>query len=87
MSENFIGNDYKIIGYADLDSTTYVTPEMLNRMHIKANKDKNFRKGIKYASQKDRKLLYLPVTMEINNEKTKRTFYMTEDVQEIVAFK
>jgi len=87
ISENFIVEDYSIDSYARLDSTTYVTQEMINRMRQEANKNTEFKKGIKYTERKGEKLLYLPVTMKIKDEKVKHTFYLTEDVQEIVAFK
>lgn len=87
ISENFTGESCSIDSYSGLDSTTYVTQEMINRMHQEADKQKGVRKGIKYADRKNKKLLYLPVTLEINKEKVSHTFYLTEDAQEIVAFK
>lgn len=87
ISENIAVDDYSIESYAELDSTTYVTPEMVSRMHQEAAKNKAFKTGIKYADYKKKKLLYLPVKMEINKEKAEHTFYLTEDVREIVAFK
>lgn len=87
ITENFTGMDYSIDSYADLDSTAYVTAEAIKKMRQNADKNNAYRKGIKYAENNSKQLLYMSVTMEVKKEKVKHTFYLTKDVQEVVAFK
>lgn len=87
MSEYFNGDDYSIDYFSELDSTTYVTDTMIEIMRANAEKNGDYKKGIKYAERKGKMLLYIPVTLEKGKEKVKHTFYMTGDATAIVAFK
>lgn len=80
--------DYDIKSFGDIDSTKYVTDEVINRMHASADKDKNFKSTLLYwKPSSGEQLKYLTVKMSIDDVDTTYTFYLTNDMLKVVAFK
>ncbi len=80
--------DYSVKSFGDIDSTRYVTPDAVNKMHAIADKDKNFQSTLLYwKPNENEQLKYLTVEMEVENRDTVYTFYLTNDLLKVVAFK
>lgn len=80
--------DYDIKSYGDIDSTKYVTEDLINAMHANADKDKNFKSTILYWKPTEgEQLKYINVDMTVNDNDTTYTFYLTNDMLKVVAFK
>ncbi len=57
-------------------------------MHANADKDKNFKSTILYWKPTEgEQLKYINVDMTVNDNDTTYTFYLTNDMLKVVAFK
>ena len=80
--------DYDINSFGDIDSTKYVTEGLINTMHANADKDKNFKSTILYWKPTEgEQLKYINVDITVNDNDTTYTFYLTNDMLKVVAFK
>ena len=80
--------DYSIGSFGEIDSTKYVTDAVINSMHVNADKDKNFKSTLLYWKHTNgEQLKYITVKMTINDVDTAYTFYLTNDMMKVVAFK
>lgn len=80
--------DYSIKSFGDIDSTKYVTEEVINTMHANVYKDKNFKSTLLYwKPTAGEQLKYLTVDLTVDDKDTTYTFYLTNDMLKVVAFK
>ncbi|MBQ7421246.1 MAG: hypothetical protein IJV27_03770, partial [Prevotella sp.] len=80
---------YSIEDYGRLDSTRYLTDSIISIMHTNAEKNKAFGNNLQYGKRKDKKkqLKYIPIKMKVYDQDTTYIFYLTNDLQQVVAFK
>ncbi len=81
--------DYSFNDFGKLDSTRYVTDSALLLMRSQAEKDAAFKSELKYGRRAVPKeqLKYMNVKMTINEKDTTYTFYLTNDLKQVVSFK
>ena len=80
--------DYSFSDFGKLDSTRYVTDSLITVMRQNANKNAAFNGAIGYGKRTaGKQLKYLPVKMSVNGSDTTFTFYLTNDLQQVVSFK
>lgn len=91
LNKNLVYSDISEDRYSDMDSTTHVTKDRIEKMHEITGKMPEFRHGIQYGVPTST-LMYMTVSYKItrNNGKAKhfqQTFYMDRNLTGIVAFK
>lgn len=86
LATNLQTSEYHTVSFSDIDSTQYVNDSLVNIMRKQAEKNKMFKKDIKYAD-KQVKYIYTRATICIGNDTTSHTFYLTPDLNQVVSFK
>lgn len=81
--------DYSFNDFGKLDSTRYVTDSALLLMRSQAEKDAAFNAKLNYGKRvaATDQLKYMTVKMTINAKDTTYTFYLTNDLKQVVSFK
>ena len=79
---------YSFKDFGKLDSTRYVTDSIIHAMQQRAEYDRNFESVLTFGKRTGKEQLkYIPVKMKIAEKDTTYTFYLTNDLESVVAFK
>lgn len=88
VKENIASSDYSFKDFGKLDSTRYVTDQVISRMKANAAKDPLFAKQPHYGLRTEKEQLkYIKVKIRVASQDTTYTFYLTNDLAQVVAMK
>ena len=86
MTEQMGLDDYDVIAWSNIDSTSHVKDSMLQVMHQTSLKDKLVKKGTTYQPRTE-KLNLITVRYKIDNDTLTSTFYLDDKLSGIVGVK
>ncbi len=87
LNENLTESNYSV-RFSKIDSTAYVNENTINIMKVVAKENKAFKKDINYGTSKKKgKLVYTKVTIYVGKDTLKQTFYLDNDITNVVGFK
>ena len=79
---------YSFKDFGHLDSTRYVTDSIIGVMQANAKRDSHFQSAPAYGQRKPKEQLkYITAKMSVDHQDTTYTFYLTNDLTQVVAFK
>lgn len=79
-------NDYDVIAWSNIDSTSHVKDSMLQVMHQNALKDRVVKKGTVYQPR-TAKLNLITLRYKVGNDTLMTTFYLDDKLSGIVGVK
>ncbi|MCD8298115.1 MAG: hypothetical protein LUC88_11135 [Prevotella sp.] len=87
LNENLTESNYSV-SFSKIDSTAYVNVNTINIMKEVAKRNKAFKKNINYGINKRKgKLVYTKAMIYIGKDTLKQTFYLDNDITNVVGFK
>lgn len=86
MKEQMALDDYDVLAWSDIDSTSHVKDSMLIVMHQKAIKDKIVKKGTTYTKRSPN-LNLISVRYKVGDDTLMSTFYLDDKMTGIVGVK
>lgn len=88
LKENLVENDFKVMDFSRLDSTTFVSDSMAHMMRMKMANNPLFKPEMNYQKgHKTRKLLFIRVKYRIEKDTILQTFYFDDELSRVVSFK
>lgn len=88
LKENLVENDFKVMDFSRLDSTTFVSDSMAHMMRMKMANNPLFKPEMNYQKgHKTRKLYFIRVKYRVEKDTLVQTFYFDDEVSRIVSFK
>lgn len=88
LKENLVENDFKVMDFSRLDSTTFVSDSLFQLMREKGAKDSRFKQPLDFSDDaKTKKLLFIRVKYRIEKDTFLQTFYFDDELSRVVSFK
>ena len=88
LKENLVENDFKVMDFSRLDSTTFVSDSLFQLMREKGEKDSRFKQPLDFSDDaKTKKLLFIRVKYRIEKDTILQTFYFDDELSRVVSFK
>ena len=88
LKENLVENDFKVMDFSRLDSTTFVSDSLFQLMREKGAKDSRFKQPLDFSDDaKTKKLLFIRVKYRIEKDTILQTFYFDDELSRVVSFK
>ena len=88
LKENLVENDFKVMDFSRLDSTTFVSDSLFQLMREKGAKDSRFKQPLDFSdAAKTKKLLFIRVKYRIEKDTILQTFYFDDELSRVVSFK
>ncbi len=88
LKENLVENDFKVMDFSRLDSTTFVSDSMAHMMRMKMANNPLFKPEMNYQKgHKTRKLYFIRVKYRIEKDTILQTFYFDDELSRVVSFK
>ena len=88
LKENLVENDFKVMNFSRLDSTTFVSDSLFQLMREKGAKDSRFKQPFDFSDDaKTKKLLFIRVKYRIEKDTILQTFYFDDELSRVVSFK
>ena len=88
LKENLVENDFKVMDFSRLDSTTFVCDSLFQLMREKGAKDSRFKQPLDFSDDaKTKKLLFIRVKYRIEKDTILQTFYFDDELSRVVSFK
>ena len=88
LKENLVENDFKVMDFSRLDSTTFVSDSMAHMMRMKMANDPLFKPEMNYQKgHKTRNLYFIRVKYRIEKDTILQTFYFDDELSRVVSFK
>ena len=88
LKENLVENDFKVMDFSRLDSTTFVSDSLFQLMREKGAKDSRFKQPLDFSDDaKTKKLLFILVKYRIEEDTILQTFYFDDELSRVVSFK
>ncbi len=87
LNENLTESKYSV-SFSKIDSTAYINAKSINAMKVAVSKNKAYKKGIKYGSDKSSgKYVYTKAKIFVGKDTLIQTFYLDNALTHVVAFK
>lgn len=88
LKENLVENDFKVMDFSKLDSTTFVSDSMAHIMRAKMANNKLFKPEMRFPKgPKTKKLYFIRVKYRIEKDTILQTFYFDDELSRVVSFK
>jgi len=88
LKENLVENDFKVMDFSRLDSTTFVSDSMAHIMRAKMANNKRFKPEMRFPKgPKTKKLYFIRVKYRIEKDTILQTFYFDDELSRVVSFK
>ena len=88
LKENLVENDFKVMDFSPLDSTTFVSDSLFWLMREKGSENSRFKQPLVFPDgPKTRKLHFIRVKYRIEKDTILQTFYFDDELSRVVSFK
>lgn len=88
LKENLVENDFKVMDFSRLASTTFVSDSLFQLMREKGAKNSRFKQPLDFPDDAEtKKLHFIRVKYRIEKDTILQTFYFDDELSRVVSFK
>lgn len=87
LANNLVNQDIAALTVSDVDSSFYITPAVIKRMETNIATQKSFKKGVKFKTSPNKKVLFVRAKYVNGTDTLKQTFYFDDQLTTVIACK